>query len=81
MDKITVIKGNVELTIPSDEKAYYMRNGYSVIDANGKIVEEAMLQDVASLQVKVAELQKQLAEKDEELQKLKAANKKKAVKE
>ena len=39
-----------------------MSKGYSVIDESGNIIEEAMLQDVASLQVKVAQLQKENAE-------------------
>lgn len=55
-DMITVIKGNVELYVPEEQKDRYLKLGYSVVDANGKIVEEATPTDVAFLQSKVREL-------------------------
>lgn len=88
MSKITVRKGNTVLDIDSEDKGYYMDKGYSVIDAGGRVVEEAMSQDVASLQLEVMklkkeneELKKALAEKKEQPAEVKKpANRKKVEK-
>ena len=54
-DKITVCRANVVFDI-----SYYMSQGFSVLDANGNVVEKAMSNDVGELQIQVQELQKQL---------------------
>ena len=73
MDTIRVQRANVILDVPSDEKANYMAKGYSVIDVkSGKIIEEAVSNDVATLQVQLKNANKKLADKDAEIKKLKA---------
>ena len=62
MNTITVKNGNVILDVMEDEKDYYMNKGYSVIDEKGKVVEEAMSQDVASLQLQVIQLKQEIAD-------------------
>lgn len=62
MDKITIRRGNVVLDIKPEEKSFYMSQGYSVIDEKGKVVEEAMSQDVASLQLQVIQLKQEIAD-------------------
>lgn len=56
MDTIKIVKGNIELDVPADQKDRYLKLGYSVIDNNGKIVEEAPIADVGALQSKVSVL-------------------------
>ena len=73
MDTIRVQRANVILDVPSAEKANYMAKGYSVIDAkSGKIIEEAVSNDVATLQVQLKNANEKLADKDAEIKKLKA---------
>ena len=73
MDTIRVQRANVILDVPSDEKANYMAKGYSVIDVkSGKIIEEAVSNDVATLQVQLKNANEKLADKDAEIKKLKA---------
>ena len=73
MDTIRVQRANVILDVPSDEKANYMAKGYSVIDVeSGKIIEEAVSNDVATLQVQLKNANEKLASKDAEIKKLKA---------
>ena len=73
MDTIRVQRANVILDVPSDEKANYMAKGYSVIDVkSGKIIEEAVSNDVATLQVQLKSANEKLADKDAEIKKLKA---------
>ena len=73
MDTIRVQRANVILDVPSDEKANYMAKGYSVIDAkSGKIIEEAVSNDVATLQVQLKNANEKLAAKDAVIKKLKA---------
>lgn len=72
MDTIKVLKGNVELDIPAYDKDRYKKLGYSVIDNNGKVIEQAPITDVGTLQVMVAELQAENAQLKEEISKLKA---------
>lgn len=73
MDTIRVQRANVILDVPSDEKANYMAKGYSVIDVkSGKIIEEAVSNDVATLQVQLKNANEKLASKDVEIKKLKA---------
>ena len=73
MDTIRVQRANVILDVPSDEKANYMAKGYSVIDVkSGKIIEEAVSNDVATLQVQLKDANKKLASKDAKIKKLEA---------
>ena len=73
MDTIRVQRANVILDVPSDEKANYMAKGYSVIDAkSGKIIEEAVSNDVATLQVQLKNANEKLASKDAKIKKLEA---------
>lgn len=74
--EITMIKvqrANVILSIRSDEKEEYMQKGYSVIDdTTGKIIEEAISNDVNFLQKQVKEYRKTISAKDAEIKKLKS---------
>ena len=71
MDTIRVQRANVILDVPSDEKANYMAKGYSVIDVkSGKIIEEAVSNDVATLQVQLKNANEKLASKDAKIKKL-----------
>lgn len=73
MSTIRVQRANVVLDISPDEKERYMEMGYSVIDrATGKVVEEAISNDVNVLRKQINELKAKLAEKDEEIKKLTA---------
>ena len=73
MDTIRVQRANVILDVPSDEKANYMAKGYSVIDVkSGKIIEEAVSNDVATLQVQLKSANEKLASKDAKIKKLEA---------
>ena len=73
MDTIRVQRANVILDVPSDEKANYMAKGYSVIDVkSGKIIEEAVSNDVATLQVQLKNANEMLASKDAKIKKLEA---------
>lgn len=81
MSTIRVRRANVVLDIRPDEKARYMEMGYSVIDANtGKVIEEALSNDVNTLRTEVISLRKVLAEKDREIAELKAKAEKKPKK-
>ena len=79
MSTIRVKRANVVLDIRQDEKSKYMEQGFSVIDVKtGKVLEEAMPKDVASLQALVRDLKNQLAEKTSYIEKLEEANKRKS---
>lgn len=81
MSTIRVSRANVILDIRPDEKARYMEIGYSVIDTNtGKVLEEALSNDVNTLRTEVISLRKALAEKDKEIAELKAKAEKKPKK-
>lgn len=60
VEKITVCRANVVFDISPEDKNYYMSQGFSVLDANGNVIERAMSNDVGELQIQVQELQKQL---------------------
>ena len=47
---IKVRRDNVILRIEPEQKAYYMGLGYNVVDNAGKVVEETIPTDIASLQ-------------------------------
>ena len=74
MDTIKVQRANIELDINPEEKEYYMKQGYSVVNEYGQVIEQALPNDVNALKIMVAELQKEIAE-------LKAAKKEVPVKE
>lgn len=81
MSTIRVRRANVILDIRPDEKARYMEMGYSVIDTNtGKVIEEALSNDVNTLRTEVISLRKALSEKDKEIAELKAKAEKKSKK-
>ena len=81
-DKITVKRANVELTIDSSQKDYYLGQGYSVIDdKTGEIVEDSTVQTVESLNRKIEKLQSLVDSKDAEIQKLKKQSSKSKGKE
>lgn len=73
MADITIRKENVELTVPEDQKDRYLKLGYSVY-SDGKLVEEAPINDVGALRLKVSELEALVKQKDEEIKKLKQAS-------
>lgn len=57
MDLIRVRRGNVILDVPSIEKDSYTAQGYSVLDMNtNAVIEEAIPQDVGTLQALVGKL-------------------------
>ena len=73
MEKITVQRANVVLDISPEDKKFYMSQGYSVIDEKGKVIEEAMSSDVATLQNQVAHLKEKLAKAEETIAELSKA--------
>lgn len=83
MDTITVLKGNVELDVPADQKERYQDLGYRVIDKKtGKVLEEPTCVTIEGLTSEVVKLKQALeaitSERDEllaELAKLKKAEK------
>lgn len=72
MGFIRVERGNVVLDIPSEDKEVYMSKGFSVIDVKtGKVIEEAMSTDLATLQSQVVALKAENAKLKEEIKALK----------
>ena len=61
-DTIKVQRANIELDINPEEKEYYMKQGYSVVNAYGQVIEQALPNDVNALKIMVAELQKEIEE-------------------
>lgn len=82
MDLITVVRGNVELDVPAEQKERYKNLGYSVVEkSTGKVIEEALSNDIGVLQSKITELQNENAKLKAENAKLKkSANKSKTSK-
>lgn len=81
MDKIRVMRANVILDISPDEKDIFMQQGYSVVDEDSNIIEEAMSKDVGTLQIQVRELKAKVAELEAQLaEKSKPATRKTAEK-
>lgn len=62
MDRIMVKKANVVLEVEPEEKDLYVSQGYSVLDENGKVIEEALPNDVNALKIIIGQLQKEIAE-------------------
>nr|DAU37951.1 MAG TPA: Monopolin complex subunit CSM1, Monopolin, rDNA, REPLICATION.9A [Caudoviricetes sp.] len=69
---ITVRKGNTELDVPKDQKDRYLKLGYSVYEG-GKLVEEALTDDVGVLLSKISAQQNTIAELEKEVTKLKTS--------
>lgn len=76
---VTVIKGNTLLEIPENRKEDYLNRGYSIANNAGTVIKQAVPTDNDLLRKSytdqkavIANLQKQLAAKDEELEALKA---------
>lgn len=79
MNTVRVQRANVILDIRPDEKARYMEMGYSVIDVTtGKVIEEAISNDVNVLRSQVIQYKNLIIEKDKEIAKLKASLAKKS---
>ena len=72
---IKVRRANVELDISPDEKQMYMERGYSVVDDNGNVIEEALSNDVNALRVQVNDLKAQLAAANKTIAELREAKK------
>ena len=61
---------NSVLRVKPEQKQYYMNKGYSVIDAAGEVIEQAMSTDVHELQNQVRILTKELEAKNTEIAQL-----------
>lgn len=61
MDTIKVQRANIELDINPEEKEYYMKQGYSVVNEYGQVIEQSLPNDVNALKIMVASLQKEIA--------------------
>lgn len=76
MDLIRVRRGNVILDVPSTEKDSYVASGYSVLDMNtNAVIEEAIPQDVGTLQALVGKLKAENEQLKAEIAKLKKPEK------
>lgn len=71
MNTVRVQRANVILDIRPEDKDRYMEQGFSVIDARGNVLEEAMPKDVLELQRMVNELRAEIEKKDKEIESLK----------
>ena len=80
MEKILVRRANVLLDISPEDKEYYKKLGYSVVDNDGNVVEEALSTDVHELQAQVVQLKAKLAEAEKTIADLKDAKKAKTKK-
>ena len=78
MDRIKMQRANVIVRVSPDEKNYYMSQGYSVVDETGKVVEEAMSNDIGTLQVQVTQLREEIATLKAQLKAAKSTKKKSA---
>ena len=70
-------KANRVVEVADYKVPAYMEQGYSIIDANGNILEEAIPNDVGFLKIRCKELTDALKAKDKEIEKLKKALSKK----
>ncbi len=70
-DMLKVVKGNVEYRIPAHKKKEYLEQGYSVLDGHGNVVIEGRPVTIVDHKQRIADLEKQLAAKTEEADKLK----------
>ena len=76
MDLIRVRRGNVILDVPSTEKDSYTAQGYSVLDMKtNAVIEEAIPQDIGTLQALVGKLKIENATLKAEIAKLKKQDK------
>ena len=71
-DMLKVVKGNVEYRIPAHKKKEYLEQGYSVLDGHGNVVIEGRPVTLVDHKQRIADLERQLAAKAEEADKLKA---------
>ncbi len=71
-DMLKVVKGNVEYRIPAHKKKEYLEQGYSVLDGHGNVVIEGRPVTIVDHKQRIADLEKQLAAKTEEADKLNA---------
>lgn len=81
MDLIRVRRGNVILDVPSIEKDSYTAQGYSVLDIKtNAVLEEAIPQDVGTLQALVGKLKAENEALKADIAKLKKPAKKETSK-
>lgn len=59
MDTIKVQRANIELDINPEDREYYIKQGYSVVDDYGNVIEAAVPNDANTLKIMVAQLQKE----------------------
>ena len=78
VETIKVQRANVVLDVRPDQKEYYMEKGFSVIDDKGKVIEEAISDNVDALKIQIKNLKEQIAKKDAEIEQLKSAKTKKS---
>ena len=79
MAMISVQKANVVLNVDADNKDYYLRLGYNVIDDKGRVIEKPVVNDIVQLQKENAELKAKVSELEAqiiELQEVKKPKKK-----
>ena len=58
VETIKVQRANVVLDVRPDQKEYYMEKGFSVIDDKGKVIEEAISDDVGALKIQIKKRRK-----------------------
>ena len=78
VETIKVQRANVVLDVRPEQKEYYMEKGFSVIDDKGKVIEEAISDNVDALKIQIKNLKEQIAKKDAEIEQLKSAKTKKS---
>lgn len=72
---IKVKRGNVVLRIPDVDKQHYVDKGYSVLDSDGKVIEEAISKDVNTLQKALIDSKKEIEKLNHKIQELETENK------
>lgn len=78
-ERIFVKRANVVLEVPADEKDDYIAQGYSILDAKGNVIEEALPNDVNTLKIMVSKLQKEIADLKKVAEKPKTSTAKKST--
>lgn len=71
MNTITVRRANVVLDVPEEQKAEYLARGFDVINANGKVVEATVPEDLNTLKTAYSNHLMQIKTLQAENQKLK----------
>lgn len=71
MKTVTVRRANVVLQVEEDNVDKYIADGYSVIDENGNVIKKSAPQTIQDYQDIIADLQRQLALANKEIEVLK----------